>query len=273
MDLKKFWKESSIAFVLKNIALAVIVFAVLVCLTLVFIDRYTHHGEAEVVPNIKGLYAEEAEVLLKNHGLLLQVVDSVYDLKKPLGTIVEQTPSEESIIKRNRPVYVVINSREIRLIPLPDINDVSHREAMAMLRSLGFKVNKVEYSPSEYKDLVISIKHNGRVISSGTRLVEGSSVSLVVGSGGGGNEQTATPSLIGLKLNDGRAASIRSSLIIGAINYDVEPADDEDEYVIYRQQPAAGKTVTIGSRINLWLSKDRTKQDHNSDSSGEEEFF
>ena len=122
--------------------------------------------EAEIIPDLKGSYVEEAEVMLAKQGLFPQVIDSVYVRDKKLGTIIEQIPPANSTIKRNRPVYLIINSRQIRQVPLPDVNDVSYRQADAMLKSIGLNVSNVEYTPSEYKDLVIDVKYRGRSITS-----------------------------------------------------------------------------------------------------------
>ena len=48
--------------------------------------------------------------------------------------------------------------------------------------------------------------------------------------------------------------------MIGGVIYDVEPNGDEDAYLIYDQRPAAGDSVSSGSTINLWLSKDPAKK-------------
>jgi eukaryotic-like serine/threonine-protein kinase len=279
MDFKKFWKETFAGFILKNILLAVIIFVGLAWGTLLFIDFYTHHGESQVVPDLRGSYIEEAEVLLANKGLTVQIVDSVYISGKKLGTIVEQTPSPNSLVKSNRPIYVIINSRQVKMIPLPEVNDVSYRQADAILNAIGLSVSNVEYQPSEYKDLVIEVKYHGRSITAGTRLPEKSAVVLVVGSGLS-DDLVSVPSLKGMNIETGRDSVVRAMLVVGATNYDVNPSGDENKYVIYRQKPAAGKSVPAGTRIDLWLSKDKSLLDkvfeedtegENTDS--EEEFF
>ena len=176
MDLKNFWKNSLGGFILKRLLLAIVIFVALVWVTIALIDVYTHHGESETVPDLRGLYVEEADLLLNNHGLYSVVIDSVFVRDKKLGTIIEQIPAVNSTVKRNRPIYLIINSRQVRMIPVPDVNDVSFRQADAMLKSIGLNVSSVEYSPSEYKDLVIAIKYRGRNISSGMRVPEGSAL-------------------------------------------------------------------------------------------------
>lgn len=278
MDFKKFWKESVGGFILKRVLLAIVIFVALSWATLIAVDYYTHHGEAETVPDLRGLYIEEAETMLKNHGLYAQVIDSVFVRGKKLGTIIEQIPAANSSVKSNRPIYLIINSKQVRKIPLPDVNDVSYRQADAMLKAIGLSVGSVEYSPSEYKDLVIGVKFRGRSIAAGTRVPEGSSLVLVVGNGLG-EEGSLVPAIKGLALEDGRQEALVGSMVIGAVEYDVEPNGDEDQYVIYRQRPAAGKSVPAGTRIDVWLSKDKAmlnktfEEDEEVSADSEEEFF
>lgn len=148
MDIKKFWKETFGGFVLKNVLIAIGIIVALSWITLICVDFYTHHGEAEVVPDLRGSYVEEAEVILAKKGLYPQVIDSVYVRDKKLGTIIEQIPAPNSTLKKNRPVYIIINSRKVRQVALPEINDVSYRQADVMLQSVGLSVASVEYAPS-----------------------------------------------------------------------------------------------------------------------------
>jgi len=257
MDFKKFWKESTFGYILKRILLAIVIFVTLAWITLLIIDSYTHHGESETVPDMRGLYIEEAQVMLENHGLYAKVIDSVYVKDKKLGTIIEQIPGPNSTVKKNRPIYLIINSKQVRQIPIPNLTDISYRQADAMLKAIGLGVSNVEYYPSEYKDLVIDVKFSGKSITPGKRVPEGSMLVLVVGSGVGSGT-SIVPALKGLTLENGRLQALSDSLIIGAVDYDVEPSGDEAEYVIYRQRPAAGKTIPSGMHIDVWLSKDKS---------------
>ncbi|MBP6611476.1 MAG: hypothetical protein KA206_10365 [Paludibacter sp.] len=67
MDFKKFWSESLGGFILKRILLATAILVALSWITLYLVDIYTQHGHTETVPDLKGMYMEEAELMLKNH--------------------------------------------------------------------------------------------------------------------------------------------------------------------------------------------------------------
>jgi beta-lactam-binding protein with PASTA domain len=258
MDIKKFWKETFGGFILKNVLIAIGIIVALSWITLIAVDFYTHHGEAEIIPDLRGSYVEEAEVILAKKGLYPVVIDSVYVRDKKLGTIIDQIPPVNSTVKRNRPIYLIINSRSVRQVTLPEINDVSFRQADAMLQSLGLSVSNTEYAPSEYKDLVIDVKYHGRSVLPGTRIPEGSSLVLVVGSGLG-DSQALVPSLKGLGLEEATQEVLSASLVIGSPEYDVPPSGNEEDYIIYRQRPAAGTSLTTGSRVDIYLTTDKAR--------------
>jgi len=255
MDFKSFWKNSLAGFILKRILLAFLLIVVLTWGTLLVIDQYTRKGEAIPVPDLRGLYEEEAANLLRTHELYVEVIDSVYDKNKPLGTIIEQIPSAGSSVKKFRSIYLILNKRQLKMIPMPEVNDISFRQADALLRSLGLRVSYVEYRPSEFKDLVIDVRFNGQHIDPGTRLPEGSSLVLVVGSGVG-STVSGVPFLLGSSLANARADALAASFIVGSVSYDETPFNDEQEYRVYRQTPGPGDQAAEGSRINLWLTKD-----------------
>lgn len=79
-------------FFLINIILAIFTVIALVFLTLFLLKIYTRHGEALEVPNVVGMYANEADVLTERAGLRLVVIDSVFVRDSKPGGIVEQTP-------------------------------------------------------------------------------------------------------------------------------------------------------------------------------------
>ena len=258
MDIKKFWKETFAGFVLKNILIAIAIIVSVTWIALICMDFYTHHGDYQVVPDLRGSYVEEAEQVLAKQGLFVKVIDSVYVRNKKLGTIIDQIPAPNSNVKNNRPIYLIINSRQVRQVTLPDVSDVSYRQADAMLQSIGLVVASVEYAPSDYKDLVMEVKYKDRSILPGTRIPEGSSVVLVVGNGLGA-AASVVPAIKGMGLEDATAEILSAQLVVGAVEYDTPPSGNENEYFIYRQRPAAGTSLSAGTAIDIYLSKDKAR--------------
>lgn len=258
MDIKRFWKETFAGFVLKNVLIAISIVVALTWIALICMDYYTHHGDYQVVPDLRGSYVEEAEQILAKQGLFVKVIDSVYVRNKKLGTIIDQIPAPNSNVKNNRAIYLIINSRQVRQVTLPDVSDVSYRQADAMLQSIGLVIGSVEYAPSDYKDLVMKVKYNDRSILAGTRIPEGSSVVLVVGNGLGA-AASVVPAIKGLGKEDATAEILSAQLVVGAVEYDTPPSGDEKDYIIYRQRPAAGTSLSAGTAIDIYLSKDKSR--------------
>lgn len=275
MAKKKFWKETLAGLIIKNVLIATGIVLILLWVTFRFINSYTEHGVEEQVPDVRGAYIEEAELILKAQNLYPEVIDSVYMRDKKLGTIIEQVPAPDSKIKHNRPVYLIINARSIRQISLPAVVDYSHRQAAAMIKAAGLKVESVQYIPSEYKDLVMDVKYKGKSIQAGHKIPEGDGVVLVAGSGLG-TEETTIPNLKGFTFDEARRVIMSSSFTVGAAHYDSESTENGESFVIYRQRPVDGTKVPRGTRIDIWLSTDRSLIDKSFDEaedSIDERFF
>lgn len=248
--------KSATKFVVTNILIAAGVAVVLFVSVVIWLRHYTLHGKEVTIPQVTGMTQEEAEIVLRGSGLYLVVVDSTYSDKAPLGTVVEQTPPALSHAKPDRPVYVVMNARTKQLIPLPELHDVSYRQAEATLRSIGLRVAKVEYEPSLYPDNVLDVRAGGLSLNEGTRLPEGSGVTLVVGRRQG-NSMVSVPSLLGMSLAQARSTLLKMGLTIGAYQYDVEPTPETlERYIIYQQSPTEGATLQEGSTVNIRLTTD-----------------
>lgn len=273
MGFKSFWKESAVTFILRKILYAALLGVLIIWLVLMSIDKYTRHGESISVPDLNGLYIEEAGKLLQKNDLFYEVIDSVYDRTKPLATILEQIPSAGSVVKKNRAIFLIVNKRQIKQVPLPEVNDLSYRQANALLNSIGLNVSSVINRPSEYRDLVIDVLIDSTSIAAGTKLNEGTSVTLVVGSGLG-TETAEVPTLTGLSLEEGRKLALSSSFVIGAKNSDEVSSLNKPQY-IFKQDPKPGTSHPEGTRIDLWLTDDPSliENPENAAGNNEEEFF
>ena len=262
-------------FILINISIALIIIVILLVALKLWLNKYTEHGIEVEVPQITGLTVEEAQILLQGETLRLEVIDSTYSNKVPLGTIVEQSPVPVSHVKRGRTVYVVMNARQRRQVALPQLADVPYRQAESTLRQVGLTPAGVVYHPSAYRDLVLDIlSEDSTSIPAGTLLTESTPVILVVGQGLG-TAQVITPDLKGLTLQDCRSLLLAAHLTLGTVTYDIEPTEGNiNQYVAYDQQPASGSRITEGQTVNIYLSTDRDKAATiKPDEDAEEEFF
>ena len=143
---------------------------------------YTHHGEAIVVPDLRGLSVKDAMTRADEGNLLVEVVDSFFQSERSIGTVIEQNPKYGMKVKRDRVIFLTINSRFPEQIKMPDLVGTTLRQATAIMETYGLKTGKLGYVP-DISNTVLVQKFKGKAISPGERIEKGSSIDLVVGIG------------------------------------------------------------------------------------------
>ncbi len=273
MSFKSFWRNSDVAFVLKMILAALVIVVVLGAIALWWLDKYTHHGDEVIVPNVVQSYVEEATILAQAEGLRLQVVDTTYNRRFKLGSIVEQKPEANSRTKRGGGLYVIVNAKTIRQIPLPNLRDISFRQAEATLRSIGLALGEVTYQPSEYKNLVLDVRKDGESVDAGRRFPEGTAIDLVVGLGSG-TDEVVVPNLLMKSVDQARAALLARQLSLGGVHYDeAETEENKGTFVIYEQDPRPEAYTREGSPVEVYLTTDAAKAQAAAEEMANDEFF
>lgn len=166
-----------------NLLLAVFVSCALIYGALKWLDSYTRHNEAVVVPDVKGLEVEDAAVFFKNSNLRYNVIDSVFSKDVKPGAIVELLPSAGSKVKEGRIVFITVNALTSQMATIPEVEDLSFRQAYALLRARGFENIEIEYVPGDFKDLAVAVTLRGRTLQKGEHVPLNSSLVLKVSSG------------------------------------------------------------------------------------------
>jgi|ADurb_Cas_02_Slu_FD_contig_51_2161462_length_2774_multi_3_in_0_out_0_1 beta-lactam-binding protein with PASTA domain len=245
---------------LVNLAVAIAV--VVVGLTIVFfgLGIYTRQGKTITVPQLKGYKEHQITNALEKLHLRYTIIDSVHKDNTEPGVIVEQIPEGGTKVKKDRMLFITINAFSAEQVKMPALIDYSLRNAEVMLESFGLKKGKIIYTPSEYPNLVLGQKYRGKDIQTGTSIPKGSTIDLIVGSGLG-SSQAVVPDLLGLTLDEARKfLQAENMFSIGAIVCDetVITATDSVVALIYRQSPSPAEQslLTIGSSLNVWISKE-----------------
>ena len=164
--------------------LAMVFVVILLCVGVKFgIDLYTHHGEAIVIPDIRHKSIADAERILEDAGLQIEVNDTGYVRNLPPDCVLEQSPGPGDRVKAGRIIYLTINSDHTPTLTIPDIIDNSSlREAMAKLTSMGFKLGTSEYIAGE-EDWVYGILVKGRHVVAGDKVSIDAVLTIQVGNG------------------------------------------------------------------------------------------
>lgn len=168
----------------KQLILALIIVGVLVFLLINFLDFRTRHGEEIDVPDLTKMKLEIAEQKLEDLGLEVLILDTIdYNPSFPAFTIVEQDPLVGEKVKDGRKVYVKVNAGGYAMITMPDLEEKTYRQIQATFRAIGIKEGEVEYKPNMARDLVLSVKLNGKKLKKGDKVLKNSVVNLELGDG------------------------------------------------------------------------------------------
>lgn len=183
MAEQKVNKKRGILFILINILAIVILAVVLVILTFRWMESYTRHGQYITVPDVSGMYEEEAGKVLAAAGLRYEVSDYKYDKMMVEGGVIEQKPEPGAYVKEGRNIYLTLNSGKEPVKAVPDLADNSSlRAAESHLLSAGFKLTQPQFIDGD-KDWVYKILYQGQEIAAGTEIPEGSVLTIVAGNG------------------------------------------------------------------------------------------
>lgn len=177
--------------ILVHLLIMVVLLILAVVVVLQGLKVYTYHNKAVIIPDVKGLSIKEAAGFFENNGLRFNVVDSVYSKEHAPGVIVEMVPSVGSKVKEGRIVFITINANNVQKAIVPDVADLSYRQALALVQSKGFTSVEVKHIPGLYKDLAIGVEMNGKRLNPGELIPLSSKLLLIVYDGSLGGEPNA----------------------------------------------------------------------------------
>lgn len=242
----------------------VVGFGIVIAVFVVFVlslNWITHHGESKTVPSVTGKPLNEVQRLLEAEGFELVIQDSIYYDSLPPAMVIKQVPEADAVVKINRTVYVTVNRVVPPDVQMPNLIGYSFRNAEMILKNMGLRLGDTTYKPDFAKNSVLEQSFNGQSISPGTNIRQGSSISLVIGSGIGTSDM-AVPKLIGLTYGEAKILLETTGLIIGSVIPDPLVKDTANAF-IYKQSPLFrtedGFRVRIrpGQMIDVWLSVDK----------------
>jgi beta-lactam-binding protein with PASTA domain len=248
--------------VLRNLVLAFLIVFFGTIIIMQILKIYTRHNHDLSVPDLAGLTLNEAIEAARDRDMRVEVFDSVFITDFEKGTVVEQHPKAGLMVKKNRRIYLTMNAINPEKLAMPNLVDLTFRQATAKLESFGLKVGHISYEPDLAVNLVLAQRMHGAALPPGDSVIKGSAIDLVLGKGLS-DEQTGIPNLIGLSLEQAKMAASDRFLSVGAAVPDQTVATPEDELkaTIFRQKPmpGSGNTLPQGSAIDVWITLDSTK--------------
>ncbi len=214
------------------------------------LDVYTRHGHTIEVPDITGMDKEQAQRVLKRLHLRPVINDSIFDTTREKGSVASQNPAPGQEVKRNRAIYLTTVAILPEMVAMPDLTDLSFRQAQALLKTYGLEVGKLEYIPNIARNAVLQQKYRGGSIQPGTLVEKGTPIDLVLGTGEGSN-YVNVPLLIGKTREEAIMLINNSSLNVGQEIYLDEVITNAR---VFRQSPnvmAGPQRLAMGSTVDL----------------------
>ena len=167
-----------------QLGLAVVAVVLLSLAALQWLKGTTNHGEFVEVPDFSKMSVMQMRTAVEEAGLRYQVLDSSdYDPEYPKFSILDQDPPAGNKVKANRKIYFTVNPSGYKKVTVPDIVQVTLRNATSMLRAVGLEVERVTYIDQLGKDMVYNMKFNGKYVKPGDKLPKTSKVELICGNG------------------------------------------------------------------------------------------
>ncbi|MBQ7711084.1 MAG: PASTA domain-containing protein [Bacteroidales bacterium] len=243
---------------LKHLTLMLAVSLGIIAVVFLFIKIYARQGKEFTLPDMVGSNIEEmrADASLD---IEYVIVDSVFNEHDPGGRILTQDPKGGTMVKSGRKVYVTITSYSAEKTYLPDLCDLSLRQAVSQLYSMGLQGGTLRFVESPDRNAVLSLSQNGRTLQAGQEVNSGSRIDMVVGLGDEGGF-ALVPFVIGKTAKEACREILSSSMNVGREVFDA--GSSRANAVVYRQVPGfTGIThYPLGTEVTLYL-RDATEKE------------
>lgn len=240
-----FWRHTLIAVVLT---------IVLIWVSLRLLNIYTRHGSYITVPNLKGLSIASLDDFASENDIEYIINDSLYDYSLTKGTVAMQDPLPGTKVKKDRKVYLTVVALKPEQVNMPNLVDLTMRQAAAMLETYGLKIGSLTYVPDIAHNAVLRQKYKGADIKEGTLVEKGSRIDLVLGKGED-TESTGVPDLFGKKQSQASELLQKASLNIG--NEIFLDGNDTTTARVFKQKPGPNSSIQYGGTVDLWYRSDK----------------
>lgn len=202
--IERYWRPFLTYIIIPLVVLWILFLAV----DLMIMPIFTRHGEEFPLPKVVGKSESEAQEILRQCDLSLQVAGREFSANRPDGVILTQLPEAGMPVKAGHSIKVVV-SAGVRVSEVPDVVGLPSQQAILTLQKSGFVVGESYPTRADTlpPDVVVET-----IPTRGTLLPLNSKVSLVVSRTGEGGS-IPMPHLIGMPLE--RARAILDSLNLG----------------------------------------------------------
>lgn len=203
------------------------------------------------VPALLNMHVEEAQKILEENELLIDVVKEINDEIEE-NFVFKQNPPVGTKVKKGAIITVVISEKPVETV-IPDVEYYDKNVAIDVLQNAGLRVEIIEEENDKYADgVVISQSQTGKGQT-------GSVITITVSKNDGKekNETAKVPSLIGKTL-----AEVKE--LLGDKFYLKVTGEGFSETVkkgaVIAQNPEADKDANINSVVSVAISKGKASE-------------
>lgn len=169
---------------IKQLFLAIIIFSIIVLFSIVFLFFYTNQTSRVTVPNLVGISLDEIDEITAKNNLRYEIIDSsFYNEEYDKNTVIEQIPIANKEVKKNRKIYLTTNPSTYGDVILPEIIQLTKRNAVTTLMALDLQIGEFIYEDNIGNDMVLDIQLDGESLSSGSIIPKKSKIDLILGNG------------------------------------------------------------------------------------------
>jgi eukaryotic-like serine/threonine-protein kinase len=243
---RKFWLSLLIALVLMGIILIALI---------KYLEVFTRQGKELVVPDFSGSTLPMIQAVGYDDLFSFVVVDSVYDESRLPGSVVMQNPIPETKVKKGRRIYFTVVASTPEMVMMPDLRDLTLRQALNVLEMHKLKTGKLIYKPSFDKNAVLAQFYMDDTVAPGDTLVKGSLIDLIIGSGER-RYWIPIPFLIGKTREEAILELNMASFNLG-VEFYIDTVEI-GQMRVYLQEPMWDSELPFhpGDSIHLWYRSD-----------------
>lgn len=212
----------------------------------IILPEYTRHEQGVSVPDVTRISYEEAIVRLEAAGLRHEMASRRAQSTYPANYVLDQDPKPLDIVKPNRKVYLTINSETRPKAVVPNVTNMSLRNATIQIENSGLKLGTITYESNRFRNTVLR-----QSLAPGDTVAKGIGVNLVV-SDGLGDKIVQVPDITGLLLPEAQQALRSVGLRIDEIRF--QPSRDVTPNTVLSYTPQVTELIE-GQSISLVVSE------------------
>lgn len=218
----------------------------LILLDFVVMPAYTNYDEGVTVPDVSQVSLEEAQQRLTSYGLRYEVANRRSNSAYPADYVIDQTPAAAKLVKPGRKIYLTVNTAANPTVEVPEVVNLSKRNAEIQLKNSGLQIGTISYESSRFRSTVLR-----QSVPAGKEVPKGTVVDLAV-SDGLGEKLVKIPNIKGLRLSEAQQKLQEAGLRIGDFRY--QPSKEVKPNVILDYEPNK-EEVKEGTTLKLIVSE------------------